>query len=169
MKEEDNLIQKGMLEIYFIDVGQGDSTLIITPDNKKILIDGGPDDSCHKFLKKKYLQRKFLIKSNKLHIDAIIMTHADRDHVKGLINILNDKNIIIKNIFHNGIAKFATNKKNKYTLGKKEGEGKEMKLTSLYDDDLKYFNDSDKKSFSQLFRFNFWNRKCNQKCFKKRS
>lgn len=29
------------LKIYFIDVGQGDSTLIVTPKNKKILIDGG--------------------------------------------------------------------------------------------------------------------------------
>ena len=29
------------LEIYFIDVGQGDSTLIVTPNDKTILIDGG--------------------------------------------------------------------------------------------------------------------------------
>ena len=29
------------LKIHFIDVGQGDSTLIITPTNKKILIDSG--------------------------------------------------------------------------------------------------------------------------------
>jgi beta-lactamase superfamily II metal-dependent hydrolase len=147
LKEEDNLIQKPMLEIYFIDVGQGDSILIMTPDKKKkkILIDGGPDDSCHKFLKKKYLQRKFLIKFNQLHLDAIIMIHADSDHVKGLINILKDNNIIIRNIIHNGIAKFATNEKNKYTLGNREGEGKEMILTSLYDDDLSYFNDTDKK------------------------
>lgn len=27
------------LKIYFIDVGQGDSCLIVTPNNKKILID----------------------------------------------------------------------------------------------------------------------------------
>ena len=29
------------LEIYFIDVGQGDSTFIVTPGRRKILIDGG--------------------------------------------------------------------------------------------------------------------------------
>lgn len=29
------------LKIYFIDVGQGDACLIVTPKNKKILIDGG--------------------------------------------------------------------------------------------------------------------------------
>ena len=32
------------LKIYFIDVGQGDSTLIVTPLNKTILIDGGGSD-----------------------------------------------------------------------------------------------------------------------------
>ena len=33
------------LRIYFIDVGQGDSTLIITPTNKKILIDSGGSET----------------------------------------------------------------------------------------------------------------------------
>ena len=34
-------IKQNKLNIYFIDVGQGDSCLIITPENTKILIDGG--------------------------------------------------------------------------------------------------------------------------------
>ena len=33
------------LRIYFIDVGQGDSCLIVTPNNKKILIDGGGSEN----------------------------------------------------------------------------------------------------------------------------
>ena len=33
------------LRIYFIDVGQGDSCLIITPQNKTILLDGGGNPS----------------------------------------------------------------------------------------------------------------------------
>ena len=32
------------LKIYFVDVGQGDCSLIVTPQNKKILIDGGGSD-----------------------------------------------------------------------------------------------------------------------------
>lgn len=36
---------KNYLKIYFIDVGQGDSCLVITPNNKKILIDGGGSES----------------------------------------------------------------------------------------------------------------------------
>lgn len=35
------LVPTNRLKIYFIDVGQGDSCLIVTPQNKTILIDGG--------------------------------------------------------------------------------------------------------------------------------
>ncbi len=34
-------IPRNTLKLYFIDVGQGDACLIITPQNKTILIDGG--------------------------------------------------------------------------------------------------------------------------------
>ncbi len=30
-----------LLEIYFIDVGQGDSVLMVTPDGRHLLVDGG--------------------------------------------------------------------------------------------------------------------------------
>ena len=30
-----------LLELYFIDVGQGDGVLIVTPEHKHLLIDGG--------------------------------------------------------------------------------------------------------------------------------
>ena len=39
------------LEIFFIDVNQGDSILIQTPDDRRILIDGGRSDDAHQFLK----------------------------------------------------------------------------------------------------------------------
>lgn len=34
-----DILPQGKLKIYFIDVGQGDSCLVVTPENKKILID----------------------------------------------------------------------------------------------------------------------------------
>lgn len=66
------------LEIYFIDVGQGDSTLIVTPNDKTILIDGGGSstyDIGENTLIPYLLDRK--IKK----IDYVIVSHFDEDHV----------------------------------------------------------------------------------------
>lgn len=65
------------LKIYFIDVGQGDSTLIVTPKNKKILIDGGEGKTNVLLLDRRI---------NK--IDYIIISHFDSDHCNGLIEII---------------------------------------------------------------------------------
>ena len=54
--------KKEILSIHIIDVGQGDSILINTPSNKKILIDGGNEDSEH--IIRNYL-RKEKIKNSK--------------------------------------------------------------------------------------------------------
>lgn len=58
------------LEIHFIDVGQGDSTLIITPNNKTILIDGGQNTLIPYLLDKKIKK-----------LDYIFVSHFDDDHV----------------------------------------------------------------------------------------
>lgn len=87
------------LYIYFIDVGQGDSTLIITPNNKKILIDGGGSEGTNSTydvgedtLVPYLLDRRI----NKL--DYVMISHFDTDHCGGIIAVLEAikvKNIII--------------------------------------------------------------------------
>ena len=52
--QRDEIGDKRVLEIYFIDVGQGDSILVETPSDERILIDGGKDKSAHSFLRWKY-------------------------------------------------------------------------------------------------------------------
>lgn len=67
------------LKIYFIDVAQGDASLVLTPNNKKILIDGGGNrnsDVGKKTLLPYLLDRKV----NK--IDYLIISHFDIDHVR---------------------------------------------------------------------------------------
>lgn len=69
------------MEIIFLDVNQGDAILIKTPDQRKILIDGGPDNSVL------YQMGKFLPFYDR-KIDLIILSHPDADHLTGLIEVL---------------------------------------------------------------------------------
>ena len=65
----------------FLNVGQGDSAFIETPENYHILIDGGPDSTV-------------LLKLGKIlpfwdkKIDLIILTHPESDHMTGLMDVL---------------------------------------------------------------------------------
>lgn len=119
--------RKRMLELYFIDVGQGDAILVQTPKDRRILIDGGRDGKAHDFLKWKYNLKK---KSNKILFDAIVMTHPDRDHAKGLVPVLKDKQVIVNSVYHNGIVRFSDK-----TIGKiVKKNRRRFKLVELYDD-----------------------------------
>ncbi len=67
------------LKIHFIDVGQGDSTLIITPLGKKILIDGGGSES---YDIGKNILVPYLLDRGVNKIDYVIISHFDTDHVR---------------------------------------------------------------------------------------
>lgn len=81
------------MEVHFIDVGQGDSILIQTPQNKNILIDGGPPDAGERIVS--YLKKEG-IKS----IDLLVVTHPDVDHIGGLPHVMGQ--IPIKKIVDSG-------------------------------------------------------------------
>lgn len=77
------------LKIYFIDVGQGDSCMIVTPKNKTILIDGGGSinsdfDVGENTLIPYILDRGFT------KIDIVIISHFDNDHVGGILTLLQE-------------------------------------------------------------------------------
>lgn len=75
------------LKIFFIDVGQGDSTLIITPKNKKILIDGGGSEFGKFNIGEKILM-PYLLNRKIKKIDYIIISHFDTDHCGGLLYVM---------------------------------------------------------------------------------
>ena len=93
---------------FYVDVGQGDGALIeIGNDDNgmKILIDGGPSDNLSRYLSK--WQYKFYFNQDrKVHFDYVFVSHFDKDHYNGLIDIINDSHYTFGTIFHNGIAKF---------------------------------------------------------------
>ncbi|MCK9186299.1 MBL fold metallo-hydrolase [Candidatus Gracilibacteria bacterium] len=76
----------GKFHLYFFDVGQGDSVFIKTPENKHILIDGGPNNAVSKELSD---TMSFFDRT----IDLMVLTHPHLDHVKGLINVLKSYDI----------------------------------------------------------------------------
>ena len=110
------------LQFHFIDVGQGDSSLIITPKGKTILIDAGDEAHAKKVVS--YVREQGIEK-----LDLVIATHPDADHIGGM-----DK--VIKNF---DIDVFAmpdvSAKTNQYKQIQRELKAKKMKTTRLYQGD----------------------------------
>jgi len=99
---KEHLSTTPVLEIYFIDVGQGDSTFLVTPSRKKILVDGGENDRAMRFLAWKYRLEDSA--APQIEIDLIVLTHADDDHIAGLVDVISHPKIRVKKILHSGLA-----------------------------------------------------------------
>jgi beta-lactamase superfamily II metal-dependent hydrolase len=84
-----------VLKVYFLDVSQGDSILIETPNGTQVLIDAGPNN-------KVITELSEIIPIFDRTIDIIIPTHSDLDHVGGFPEIL--RRFEIKNYFDSGFV-----------------------------------------------------------------
>lgn len=91
---------KRHLEIFFIDVSQGDSILIQTPDDRRVLIDGGESAETFEFIQNKY---RLDAADHYVDFDAVVATHSDEDHTKGLIKVLECPQVAVKRFYHNGL------------------------------------------------------------------
>lgn len=91
-----DLSQNRDLMVGFLDVGQGDSIFIETPENQQILIDGGPNS---KILEKLGREMPFYDRT----IELVILTHPEKDHLFGLLEVLKRYNI--KNILWTGVVR----------------------------------------------------------------
>ena len=69
----------GELTVRFLDVGQGDSTLIQHPDGTAVLFDGGPPEAG---------TVRLLRRSGVRRLSVVVATHASRDHHGGLPDVL---------------------------------------------------------------------------------
>ena len=67
--------------VAFLDVGQGDAIYVRAPNGNDLLIDGGSSESVLRELAK-------VMDPTDRTIDVVIATHPDKDHIGGLIPVL---------------------------------------------------------------------------------
>lgn len=83
-------IQRNVLEVTAIDVGQADSTLVISPTGKTVLVDAaGPLGFGHasEFDFGENVVSPYLWSRGITHLDAVVITHAHSDHIGGMHSI----------------------------------------------------------------------------------
>ncbi|MFQ5707628.1 MAG: DNA internalization-related competence protein ComEC/Rec2 [bacterium] len=89
------------LQVIFFDVGQGDAALLTLPDGRHLMVDGGPrgrNYDAGKWVIAPYLKREGIEK-----IDALVLSHADTDHLGGFPYIL--RHFQVNQVWDNGLGK----------------------------------------------------------------
>lgn len=97
----------GRLRVDFLDVGQGDAALVTMPDGTTLLIDGGgrPNFRARAYRDQEGDEQQFERDARSIgeavvseylwwrgldHVDYILATHADADHIDGLHDVMNN-------------------------------------------------------------------------------
>jgi len=83
------------LQVSFINVGQGDSALLRDDTGFDILIDGGRTSAGPTVV-------AYLREQGVDDIDVMVVSHADSDHVGGLIDVLEIDDIPVQQVLYNG-------------------------------------------------------------------
>lgn len=129
--------QVKLLRVSFVDVQQGDATLIQTPKGRVITIDGGENKLFARFLASRL--RGSSAASPK-EIDAMVVSHGDADHFAGLTEIHDSethqtahKRLFIhpKRVFHNGLVKRPGSVPELASFGTTAKAGKDTVVTGL--------------------------------------
>ena len=82
----------GLLHVHALDVGQGDAILVVTPQGRQVMIDGGPDPRAALGALGQHLP------AGDRGLDMVVVTHLDSDHAGGLIGVLDryDAGVVIQ-------------------------------------------------------------------------
>ncbi len=107
IKKTDTL-ENPILDIIFLDVGQGDSCIIVTPKDEKIIVDAGRGNNLLRYLRWRYKSFSTAeMKEMAANIKSFMITHPDEDHYEGLSYLFEDalmKEVLkVKSIYHNGL------------------------------------------------------------------
>lgn len=99
--KRDDCQSEALLEMIFLDVGQGDGCIVNVPDGKKqrtMVIDAGQHGNMHGFL-----DWRFRNVDANCKFDTAIITHPDSDHYLGFRAIFDDPRFHFRQVLHNGL------------------------------------------------------------------
>ena len=151
--------QNDLMRIWIVYIGQGDGILIQLPtkynynttlddnsdDNSEridIMIDGGSHSQANETLMLNFL--KSLYHQLPITIEHNVITHHDSDHVRGFTKILEDPNIGIQYIYHNGLASYVLKEEFLENIGSTtKAIRTETRFMARYDNESKILNDAD--------------------------
>jgi beta-lactamase superfamily II metal-dependent hydrolase len=106
-----------LVEIYFVDIGQGDGCLVISPlptpageepRDRAILIDAGKSDNMLRFINWKFHTKNTA--NPPFRFDDVIISHGDNDHYGGFQAIFENDRFEFGNVYHNGLVERAVGK-----------------------------------------------------------
>ncbi len=95
-----------LLEMIFLDVGQGDGCIVSIPDgngHKTLIVDAGVGDNMLRFIRWK--TRGFRVDTS---FHAAILTHPDQDHYKGFQPLFDRSEVSFEKVYHNGLVERVT-------------------------------------------------------------
>ena len=101
----DELQTEQLLEVNFVDIGQGDGAFIVTPDDKFLLIDAGLGDNMYRFLSWRFnLPREA---GHPIVFEKAVISHSDQDHYLGFDKLFESPDFKFDSVYHNGIVERA--------------------------------------------------------------
>ncbi|HEV7893516.1 MAG TPA: MBL fold metallo-hydrolase [Pyrinomonadaceae bacterium] len=173
-----------ILKVDFVDVQQGDGSVIITPgDRKTILIDGGDNQMFARYLANRFNRFGRTSAEEPRKVDCIVVTHGDADHFDGLVRIHDSESeerleetpykrlfIYPERVYHNGLVKRPSSVEETQMLGASEevtdsSTGRKMRvITGLEENLLKV----DPKEMNAPFKkwreaLDDYNKRCREK------
>lgn len=135
---ETEIQENRILEINFVDIGQGDGCHLVTPDDTHYIIDAGPSDNMARFLK-----WRFNLKNSEKTPPAfnVIISHSDSDHYKGFAKVFSPsegfkQQFKINKIYHNGMIELSGTSPD--TLGTLVEKNDKKYIAGLCDTDADY-------------------------------
>lgn len=107
----DSLTSERLLEINFVDVGQGDGAFLVTPDNELALVDAGEGSNMRRFLSWRFnlrLDRPSLAPDREqlenVNFKFALLSHGDKDHYGGFKYLFESQQLTFDHIYHNALV-----------------------------------------------------------------